>query len=77
MLLYQLDRHRENIALGDDFESIVFRVIQRAEQESWTAELLQAARELRPTDVDLFVFAQQFGLAIATPQGHALERKNS
>lgn len=75
MLLFQLDKHREHIALGDDFEAIVFRVIQRAEQESWTAELLQAARESRPDDVDLFVFAQQFGLATATPQGRALERK--
>ena len=72
MLLFQRSIPRERIALGNDLESIVLRVIERAEMESWTGELLQAARASDPRNVALFTFAQQFGLATNTD---ALERK--
>jgi hypothetical protein len=75
MLRYQLDRQREHIALGNDLQAIIFRVIERAEDEGWTAQLLQGARASRPENVKLLVFAQQFGLAPATPPRLELERK--
>jgi len=62
MLRIQLGRRREQIALGDDLGAIVFRVITAAEDESWTAELLQGARASRPENAPLLAFAQQFGL---------------
>lgn len=74
MLLFQVNRKREHIALGNAFETILLRVLQRAEEESWTAELLQGARASRPNDAALLTFAQQFGLAPATPRGKELER---
>jgi len=72
MLLFQRSLPRERIALGNDLETIVLRVLERAEMESWTAELLHAARTTDPHNVALFSFAQQFGLA---PQTAPLERK--
>ena len=50
-----------------DFPSTVDAVIKRAEEESWTAQLLQAALSKRSEDIQLIEFAQQFGLAITTP----------
>lgn len=75
MLLVYLDRHRQQIALGDDLEEIVFKVIGRAETESWTAELLAGARTANPPNDALLTFAQPFGLAPATPPGRQLEQK--
>ena len=66
MLLFQLDKRRQHIALAGNMETIVLHVIQRAEDESWTAELLQAARDTDPRNLALFAFAQQFGLVPAT-----------
>ena len=68
MLLFHLGRQREHLALDADLETIIRRVIERAEMESWTAELLLAARSAQPDSVALFTFAQQFGLATATAE---------
>ena len=43
MLRVRLDKNRENIALGDDFQEIVFKVIRRAEMENWVPALIVAA----------------------------------
>jgi hypothetical protein len=61
-----LSREREQIALGNNLNTIVRRVIQAADRESWSAELLKAARAADPHNVALFTFSQQFGLAPAT-----------
>jgi hypothetical protein len=75
MLWFQLSKPLDTITTANGLDAKIFDVIRKADEESWTAELLQAARLERPHDIDLFTFAQQFGLAIATPQGEALERK--
>jgi hypothetical protein len=62
MLANQLGIRREEIALGKDYETIVYRVIDDAERKWYTAELLQAARAERQTDLNLLEFSQQFGL---------------
>lgn len=62
MLRSKLGKSREDLALGNNFKTIVYRVIEEAEQNSWTAELLQATRAARQTHVGLLHFAQQFAL---------------
>jgi hypothetical protein len=76
MLLQNLNRRLYLITLGGNFEKVVFDVIERAEMESWTAELLLGARTFDPNNLDLFAFAQQFGLTSTPPDGKAndLER---
>ncbi|MEZ4712296.1 MAG: trypsin-like peptidase domain-containing protein [Caldilineaceae bacterium] len=63
MLRFRLDRNREDLALGDDYEEIAFKVIDRSQREGWTAKLLLAAREANPSNDQLLAFAQQFGVA--------------
>lgn len=63
MLRFRLDRNREDLALGDDYEEIAFKVIDRSQREGWTAKLLLAAREANPGNDQLLAFAQQFGIA--------------
>jgi len=74
MLYYQLNRRLEHIAIGNNTETILFRVIQKAEDESWTNELLQAARSADPSNSALLVFAQQFGFTPEIPPNTFLER---
>lgn len=75
MLRFRLDRPRQFLSLANDLPTIVFNVIERAESESWTAELLQGARASRPENAMLLAFAQQFGLATATPPRQELEKR--
>jgi Effector-associated domain 1/Trypsin-like peptidase domain len=63
-----LDRNREDIALGDDYEEIVFKVIKTAEAQGWTADLLAAARQAVPGNASLVAVAQDVGIASATPE---------
>ncbi|MGH2560770.1 MAG: effector-associated domain EAD1-containing protein, partial [Thermomicrobiales bacterium] len=62
-----LDRSLDEIALGDNLRELVERLVNAAETEGWTAELVEAARESNPGNPMLFAFAQQFGAAPATP----------
>ena len=73
MLLIFLTRRREHIALGSDLNQIVLLVITTAEDESWTAELLGAARLAAPANEALMIFGQQFGAAVKAPIGTALQ----
>ncbi|MBO3093996.1 effector-associated domain EAD1-containing protein [Cellulomonas dongxiuzhuiae] len=67
LLRYSQNRNREDIALGGDYQEIVFRVIQTAEAEGWTMRLLAAAREARPGNAEFLAAAMDLGLASATP----------
>ncbi len=74
MVRFRLDRNLAAIALGDDLQEIVFKLIGTAEAEGWTDRLLLAARESNPGNPQLLAFAQQFGLAPSTPPRPELER---
>lgn len=74
LLLYRLGIRRPDIALGNSYEEIIFNVFTESQSRNWTFDLLQAARDSNPDDSDLLSFAQQFGLAPATPSAPALER---
>lgn len=77
MLKIRLDftlTHLVSDRLG--MKTVIFKVIQKAEAEGWTFDLIAAARESRPRDDKLLAFAQQpeIGLAPATPPRKELER---
>ncbi|MGB7441828.1 MAG: effector-associated domain EAD1-containing protein [Coleofasciculaceae cyanobacterium] len=74
MVRFRLDKNLNAIALGDDLQEIIFKLIGTAEAEGWTAQLITAARESNPGNPDLFAFAQQFGLAPITPSRPKLEK---
>lgn len=64
---FRLDKNLNAIAMGDDLQAIVFRLIQAAEAEGWVDKLIAGARESNPGNPKLFVFAQEFNLATTIP----------
>ena len=75
LFTYYLGRNREALALGNDLRTIMTRVIESAETESWTAELLAAARLARPANDALLAFSRGRGLAPEIPDTPELQRK--
>lgn len=71
MVRFKLDRNLAEITLGANLSEVAFELIQAAEAEGWTAELLAGAREANPGNPLLLEFAQETGLSAATP---ALEK---
>ncbi|MGH2614249.1 MAG: effector-associated domain EAD1-containing protein [Thermomicrobiales bacterium] len=74
LVRFRLDDNLARMAMGDDLQEIVFKLIRTAEAEGWTDRLLLAARESNPGNPQLLAFSQQFGLAPATPPRPELER---
>lgn len=74
MIQFRLDKNLAALAMGDDLQEIVFKLIRTAEAQGWTDRLLLAARESNPGNPQLLAFAQQFGLAPAIPARPELER---
>lgn len=74
MIRFRLEKNLDAIALGEDLQEIVFKLIGTAEAEGWTAELLTASRESNPGNPTLLAFSQQFGLVSATVSRQTLER---
>jgi hypothetical protein len=68
MLKIRLNKRLDEISMAGDFQQIVFELIQTAEMEEWTLQLLNAARQSNPGNAALLTFSQQFGLAAATPE---------
>ncbi len=56
LLKYHFDRKRENIALGDDFKEIAFKVIEAADSEGWLQSLIVAVQTERPHHAKLKAF---------------------
>jgi hypothetical protein len=75
MVRFRLDRSLESLALTDDLVSTTSRLIEAAQTEGWSAQLLAAARQARPENAPLLVFAQQFGLAPVPRQERELEQR--
>jgi hypothetical protein len=74
VLLLGLDKRLNLIAnTNDPFDDVVFTVITKADTQGWSANLLVALRATRPENVQLFAFAQGFGLATQTPARPELE----
>lgn len=54
MLKQRLDINREDIALGEDYREIVFKVISEANRAGWVYKLVNALRQERPS-IPVFV----------------------
>jgi V8-like Glu-specific endopeptidase len=73
MLKFRLDKNLPELAsLPAPIDQVAFEVIQNANSQGWTAQLIAAARESRPGNPKLLKLARDFGLTAATPE---LERK--
>ena len=70
----RLGKNLDEIALGDSLREIAFKLIESAEAEGWTFQLVRAAREANPGNSALFAFAQPFGLASTSAGRGELER---
>ncbi len=64
---FRLEKNLNAIAMGDDLQEIVFKLIQTAQAEGWVDNLIAGARESTPGNPALFVFAQEFNLATSMP----------
>jgi len=75
MVQYRMDLNLATIA-GENasLEIVVFKLIERAKANGHFLRLLAAARESRPGNPKLAVFAEQFNLAIQTSRQPQLER---
>jgi hypothetical protein len=67
VLDYKVDRRLDDIVLGDDYQDIRFEVVQAAEAQGWTAELVIGAREENPGNATLLAVAEDLGLSASTP----------
>jgi hypothetical protein len=77
MLDQRLDKRLDDIALGDDYQEIRFKLIQSAQAEGWTLDLLVNARQENPGNPALFAFAQELGLTATSPAQEREIRKAS
>jgi formylglycine-generating enzyme required for sulfatase activity len=59
MLLYRLDKKLNEIAVKDSLDNIVFKLIEKAEAEGWTKDLVQAARLQNPGNLKLKAIAEK------------------
>ena len=73
MVRYRLDRNLAAIALGDDLEEIVFKLVRSAESDGWLPDLVSAARESNPRSGSLVSVAHILGLSSLHPQQPELE----
>jgi hypothetical protein len=74
MVRFKLDRKLDTIAPVTELQQVVLHLIQAAEAEAWTAQLVAAARESNPRNAKLQQFAENFGLAVELPEQSDLER---
>lgn len=72
MLRTRLGKRLDEISLGGDFREIVFELVEAAEREGYTQQLVVAARQSNPGNELLLAAAQDLGLAASTS---ALEKR--
>ena len=62
MLLFHLNKEREEITLADDEVQRVFMVVEAAERQGWTAELVASALSANPGNAALRSFSADLGI---------------
>jgi V8-like Glu-specific endopeptidase len=72
MLRTRLGKRLDEISLAGDFRQIVFELLEAAEREGYTQQLVVAARQSNPDNEQLLAAAQTLGLAVSNS---ALEKK--
>jgi hypothetical protein len=59
MLSFELDRHLDSIAGGDNLQTIVFNLIKEAEAYEWLQDLVRAVRNSNPENSQLKAIAEE------------------
>lgn len=67
LVQFQFSKNLNAIAMGDDLQAIVYKLIQRAQAEGWTDKLIEGARQANPGNLSLFIVAQEVNLTISLP----------
>lgn len=62
LLKTRLNRNREDIALGNNYQTIVLRVIDEANRAGWVYRLVEAARQERPDEPVFVEYARMLGI---------------
>jgi hypothetical protein len=62
LLKERIDVSREDIALGEDYTDITFRVIDAANRQGWVYRLVDAARQERPANPVFVEYARLIGV---------------
>ena len=57
---YELDNNLDSIALGDDLEELIFKLIENADSRGWETKLIFAARESNPDNPKLSAFVRVY-----------------
>jgi hypothetical protein len=65
MLKFRLDRILENIVASGSKEDMLFELLERAEREGWTTDLVREAYRFNPGNGDLLRIYEKYGLAPA------------
>src|SRR5205807_1661041 len=60
---YELNKNLSMISSETNFAEYVFKLIETAEAQGWTTQLIAAARKSNPGNPRLLAFSQQIGLA--------------
>ena len=63
MLRFELDKKVENIAGSGPLNTVAFKVIDAAEMEGWTLDLVRAARIANPSNASLHQVADMLALS--------------
>lgn len=69
MLQFYLNRRLSDLSLENDMPDIAFKVINEAEDDAWSRELLEAALARSPNNPALKEFSRQFEKAPPVPTG--------
>lgn len=56
----ELDKNMDSIALGDDLEELISKLIENADSRGWETELIFAARESNPDNPKLSAFVRVY-----------------
>ncbi|NEO74777.1 effector-associated domain EAD1-containing protein [Moorena sp. SIO4G3] len=64
---FRFNKNLNAIAMGNDLQAIVFRLIETAEAEGWVDELIHRAHQSNPGNPKLFAIALELNLAITLP----------
>ena len=73
LIRFRFEKDLDDIVAPGSLNEVAFELIKLAVEENWVDQLLLAARESNPGNPALLAFAQEFGLAPATPSGPGLE----
>lgn len=73
LLDFRFGKSLYNIAFGDDYREVVFKVIQAARMEGWLDDFVLAVLQARPKNAEIFALAQDLGLASTDVKKGGLE----